>query len=700
MPDELLYFNGVNASRGAYGREPMTAAELAALIRGPAPRGEQVDPDPEQRRLLKQRAQQLETGAFEVKEGVQQDDLSQTGWAVVFPAPPAGTPDPYAAVREALAPLLDLRRRQAGPLYRECFGPAGYRPGESRGDFLKRQGAATSGPVDPARFPYYVLLVGSPEEIPFRFQYQLDVQYAVGRLHLEHVRAYGQYAASVVAAESGEVALARRAVFFAPANPDDPATRRSASELVAPLAASLQAEKRASTWQIARVAGEQATKARLAALLGGAETPALLFTTSHGAEFDPSDPRQVAHQGALICQDWPGPRGWGRRPLPADFYLAGDDIGADARILGTVAFHFACFGAGTPRLDDFPHERGAQAAIAPHAFVSRLAQRLLGHPKGGALAVIGHVERAWTYSFSDSYGARQLETFDSALRRIMLAGAPVGWALEFFNNRYAELATGLTEDFENIRFGTPPDDYIFTARWTEHNDARSYVVLGDPAVRLPLAPADVEPPAVRATIPEVAMPDPPTAGAAQPAPERPDLPASPASPGDTPAPAYTLTTPGPVVIYAGYPPGGLPAQGSAGSYGLGDLFRSGGEAVNETFQKLNETLRGFAEKLSQTLQTTLEDAAHLEVETYVASDLAAIAYRQGDFSGAELRAVTRMSLDGDTQVLVPQRDGGGVDTELWAVHTSMVAQAQANRAEMIKAIAEAASGLFAAMQGK
>jgi hypothetical protein len=58
-----------------------------------------------------------------------------------------------------------------------------------------------------------------------------------------------------------------------------------------------------------------------------------------------------------------------------------------------------------------------------------------------------------------------------------------------------------------------------------------------------------------------------------------------------------------------------------------------------------------------------------------------------------------MSLDGDTQVLVPT-NAEGIDERLWAIHVSMVQQAQTNRAEMVRAIATAAAGLLGVLQGK
>jgi len=739
MASDLLFFNGVNATRGEYAREPTSAEALADKIAGASPDPARLDPDKEAREDLRRRAALLKAGAFEVKEGVNKGDLAEAGWGLVVPAAAD-----YRPVLEALGELRSWRQRRAGARYRELA----YQPGETKAAFLRRNGAATSGPVDPDRLPYYLLIVGSPEEIPFRFQYQLDVQYAVGRLHFDTLEEYASYGRSVVAAERGEARLPRRAVFFGVQNPDDVATNRAAADLVAPLAAAVGADERAGEggWQVEMVGGPAASKERLAALLGGADTPALLFTASHGVEFDQIDPRQRPHQGGILCSDWPGPRAWSGRALPPKFYLSGDDIGADARLLGTVAFHFACFGAGTPRLDDFPHERGAQAAIAPHAFVAGLPRRLLGHPKGGALAVIGHVERAWTYSFSDVHGGRQIETFRSALGGLVYAGVPVGAALEYFNNRYAELATVLTGDLEEMKWGARPDPYELTAKWTEHNDARSYVVLGDPAARLAVAPAGEPTAEARPAIPEVGRPaapsmpsassapqdtpmtDQPAAGTPAPATGTPaptagtPAPGSPAY-GAPPAPAYGQPLPPPagypppIVIYYGapppagqpgaaYPPGSppQPPAGAGSSFGIGDWLRGGenaeqGGGMGDFAQNLTNTLKEFSERLGDTMKQVLEDAAYLEVETYVADDLADVDYKSGDFAKASLRAVTRMKLDGDTKVLVPLR-AGELDEQLWDVHTAMVAQAQANRAEMVRAIASAAAGLLGALRGK
>jgi hypothetical protein len=473
MPTTTLVFNGINGATGHYLLPAMTAHQIARIAQG-----EVFDRD--HLSELKYRYQSSDVLHLGVKAGVDPKNLAEAGWGVIF-AYTEG--DKVQAWREALSPLLDLRREQAGHLYREYVGPQAYRPGESKHRFLARQHMGP-GPADPQKVPYYLLIVASPEAIPYRFQYQLDVQYAVGRIYFDALEEYAHYAQSVVRAERGESPRPRKATFFGVQNPADPATRLSAERLVQPLAETMQQDNPA--WTIQTLLKDQATKANLSQVLDSEDGPALLFTASHGMGFPQDEPRQLPHQGALLCQDWPGPRQWGGRPIPEEHYFSGDDVSADARLGGLISFHFACYGAGTPQSDDFAHAAFQERLdIAPHPFVARLPQRLLSHPQGGALAAVGHVDRAWSYSFHWETAGAQLAVFESTLKRLA-EGHPVGAALEYFNERYAELAATLTDELEEIKYGKLPDELELAGMWTANNDARGYVVVGDPAVRLPL----------------------------------------------------------------------------------------------------------------------------------------------------------------------------------------------------------------------
>ncbi len=774
--DELV-FNGVNAVTGGYGRPPLTTRTLARLIQGsPLPEdyrdfvahqrqlgeltsvedrltrvteGQLVRQTSEQEARLAELAFRAQRQAkWPVKPGA--GDVARVedvGWGVIYPADMPSTL--REEIQEALQPLLELRWEQAGGLFRIYEGGSGYRAGERKDQFFARLGVSP-GLVDPLEMPFYLLIVGTPEDIPYAFQYQLDVMRGVGRLDFgDDLDAYDAYARAVVAAEKGDVVLPRRAAFFAPSNAGDRATQISSRYLAQPLYenlthSSLDFEVELShEWELQPpfIGEGWATRRQLEQLLGGDpdQQPALLFTASHGIEFPVGHPAQIRHQGALLCQDWPGPGGHLRR----EHYFAGEDIAPDADLSGMMAFMFACYSAGTPQLDQFAIQAfKVREQIAKRGFTAALPQQLL---KQGALAVLGHVERAWGYSFISPRGRLEHQAFITAMRTLM-NGDPVGVATDTsFDMRYAEMSSDLSADLDELQWNADHlSDEELVHRWTATNDARSYVVLGDPAARLRFA---AEEPGEEEAVEEAPAEEAPVEEA-PPSIERPDL-GPIVGPPEEPPPldeildetlAEAAAEP---EIAAGTPeeaptehgpasaePGAVVGEPRAAAVERESVFEqpeassdeaerapaaqgavsweapvavdlSREEAVvafglQDQFDRLRTSLQTFTAQLADSLGRAAEDIVTLDVRTYSTSDITrvAAALDAREEADAKLRALTRIRFDGDLQVYVPEKVDREVYQGLWVIHTAMVEEAQDSRAKFLATMAELATRLL------
>ncbi len=738
----LIILNGINGKTGTYYTKPLTVQKLLSGVI--------------QKSGLKKPTKKKGAEVYRLASWYgNANDPGQAGWGVIFPA--KADSRQVSKLEEALSPLINYRKSKT-PYFKIFKGGDGYRwtngQGETLLEFLERHGASV-GPAEPTAIPYYLLLVGDPNSIPYDFQFDLEGQYAVGRIYFDKLEDYYHYASSVVAAETGQVRLPRQAVFFGTHHKDDEATRLSAEGLIQPMAEFADKVNGLSNlnWQPARVIPpDQASKTKLSALLGGNETPALLFTATHGLEWPYGDERQLATQGALICKEYPGPYDWSGE-MERDFYLAGEDIPGDANLLGLVAFHFACFGAGTPYWDDYSiASNAARPALAKRAFLAELPKKLLSHPKGGALAVVGHVERAWSCSFQWPNGGEH----QAALREVLfqlLAGNPVGKATEGLNERYTTIAGAWLKAQEELDY--EPDKYTpdqIAENWIMAKDARGYAVMGDPAARIPLATA-AEPATghiplelgayAQDALPDVMVPESldepprpakggkkgggkkakgyaaeaggdqseaveeppageppaqrparkPTGGAERPpvqpsarnrggSAERPVVQPVRRQPPASPQQVYAPVTLLDMVakMNEDYSPRGMP------SYGMG-------EDIKKAMEKVVASLTSAFNTISSKLADFADGVTSLEVGTYTAKDLPAAGGKTPDLSGMKPVAWTKITLTGDMQVMVPMEEGK-LNEALWAVHKDMVALAQANRAEMIKASVEALARLI------
>ena len=184
--------------------------------------------------------------------------------------------------------------------------------------------------------------------------------------------------------------------------------------------------------------------------------------------------------------------------LPGGRRLTGADVASGAFLPGGVWFSFACFSAGTPARSSYAHwlrqlqapQLDALADPLPpgeRPFISALPQAALANPQG-PLAVIGHVDLAWSYSFNDQ-GLHRTSRYLGVLKTLA-EGGRVGVALQALLRYLNETSIELTIHYNTHAMGgsqRPPGPERWAELWMLHQDLANFILLGDPAVRLPLA---------------------------------------------------------------------------------------------------------------------------------------------------------------------------------------------------------------------
>jgi hypothetical protein len=246
-------------------------------------------------------------------------------------------------------------------------------------------------------------------------------------------------------------------------------------------------------------------------------------------------------------------------------------------------------------------------------------------------------------------------------------GDPIGLATDpSFDLRYAALSSNLSHILEELEYDEHfISEYELAHLWTANNDARNYVIVGDPAAKLPLADGEAV--------------------------ERPTITVEHRSP-ESPAPESTK------VVHSAPP---SQAEGDALT-GTDDTLLASEVAIAFAAERsvLMSSLTNFTDKLANAVNKAAKDISSLEVTTFSSSDLSKVSYdyEKNRLSGdVKLRAITRISFDGDTQACVPETDDA-INQALWKIHLDMVQEAQANRTEFFKAMAELAIRLIDIMK--
>jgi hypothetical protein len=446
-------------------------------------------------------------------EGGDPNDLTAQRWGVIAPEGRAGD-----RLLEIARPLLEARRESQGGHEIKIFrSPPKL---DMAGACRFRKDVFDTGADLALELPRYQLILGDLDQVPLAVQQVQGADSYVGRLAFPDERGYEAYIDKLLRAERAPAAVAEARSLFYTAHDGTPATALGYRALVAPGIELARRRRQSGQFPAQEILdlgapGDLSPSALLAA--ASRRHAGVLFTMSHGAGAPAQGWRSAAEQRDLQ----------GAMMLGKEGRLTASDIAAQPFLPGGVWFMFACYGGGTPDTSAYRHwlEQLRQAgqfygqatavlkALPRGApFVAALPRAALANPDG-PLAFVGHIDLAWTYSFEERDSGKSPVTRPArfiAVLRALLRGDRVGIAFRELTRAFQQANLELTSLYDReAQLGAHARDHARLAHlWMLRQDLAGYVLLGDPAARLPLArgaAARIEP---SAAVPPAAAPAP------------------------------------------------------------------------------------------------------------------------------------------------------------------------------------------------
>ena len=334
----------------------------------------------------------------------------------------------------------------------------------------------------PGEFPWYMLIVASPEMVPWWVQYHLNLVAYTGRLSLEG-EALENYVSALMHDWPGAAAQRTQPVVWSTDLGFKDITWLMAQVVADQVAAAYSSDSEIAPGALRRLTKDDATGANLIAALAESK-PALVVTTSHGKTGPLNVPAVMLEQlGMLVDQ--------------RSAVVAPADVLREWAPDGGIWYAHACCSAGSDRASRFvdlvPEGSSVQLVLKGVAAlkdnVAPFPTALLGASKP-LKAFIGHVEPTfdWTLRHPATKQVLSSGILTALYNELFQANpVPVGMAMDAVYRAVAgqqNIANQLRNEANDITKREAARKEMIRAQLLAH-DRQSMVILGDPTVTLP-----------------------------------------------------------------------------------------------------------------------------------------------------------------------------------------------------------------------